>query len=92
MAAFNAIVIGLGALILSMPLAGTIAIVTFVGAYVPFIGAWIGGAFAWPSRSPAGETAASVVAVIVLLANGMLQQIVQPIAFGARLSSTRSWS
>ena len=32
-----------------------------------------------------GETAAIVMAVIVLLANGMLQQIVQPIAFGATL-------
>lgn len=85
-AAFNAVVIGLGALILGVPLAGTIAVVTFVGAYVPFIGAWVGGAFAVAlALAGQGETAAIVMAVVVLLANGMLQQIVQPIAFGATL-------
>ena len=85
-AAFNAIVIGLGALILGVPLAGTIAVVTFVGAYVPFIGAWVGGAFAVAlALAGQGETEAILMAVIVLLANGILQQIVQPIAFGATL-------
>ena len=45
-AAFNAIVVGLGAVILGVPLAGTIAVVVFVTAYVPFIGAFVSGAFA----------------------------------------------
>ena len=45
-AAFNAVVIGGAALILGVPLAGTIAVVTFVGAYVPFVGAWVAGGFA----------------------------------------------
>ena len=45
-AAFNAILIGGAALILGVPLAGTIAVVTFVGAYVPFVGAWVAGGFA----------------------------------------------
>jgi predicted PurR-regulated permease PerM len=45
-AAFNGIVVGLAALILGVPLAGTIAVVTFVTAYVPFIGAFVAGAFA----------------------------------------------
>ena len=45
-AAFNAILIGGAALILGVPLAGTIAVVTFVGAYIPFVGAWVSGAFA----------------------------------------------
>jgi predicted PurR-regulated permease PerM len=40
-AAFNAIPIGGAALILGVPLAGTIAVVTFVGAHVPFVGAWV---------------------------------------------------
>jgi putative heme transporter len=85
-AGFNAAVIGLGAWILGVPLAGTIAVVTFVGAYVPFIGAWVGGAFAVAlALAGQGETAAIVMAVIVFLANGALQQIVQPIAFGATL-------
>jgi putative heme transporter len=85
-AGFNAIVIGLGALILGVPLAGTIAVVTFVCAYVPFLGAWTAGGFAvLLALADQGESAALAMAVIVLLANGALQQIVQPIAFGATL-------
>ena len=38
-AAFNGVVIGLAAWIVGVPLAGTIAVVTFVAAYVPFVGA-----------------------------------------------------
>ena len=50
-AAFNALLIGGAALILGVPLAGTIAVVTFVGAYIPFVGAWVAGGFAVLSRS-----------------------------------------
>ena len=39
-AAFNAVVVTLGALILGVPLVGTIAAVTFIGAYIPYLGAW----------------------------------------------------
>ena len=45
-AAFNGVLIGGTALILGVPLAGTIAVVTFVGAYVPYLGAWVAGGFA----------------------------------------------
>ena len=45
-AAFNAVVVGLAALVLGVPLAGTIGIVTFVTAYVPYVGAFVAGAFA----------------------------------------------
>jgi predicted PurR-regulated permease PerM len=85
-AAFNAVVVGVGALILDVPLAGTIAVVVFVTAYIPFIGAFISGAFAVLIALASGGTDTAVIMlVIVLLANGMLQQIVQPIAFGATL-------
>jgi putative heme transporter len=85
-AVFNAVVVGLGALILDVPLAGTIAVVTFVLAYIPFIGAFVSGAFAVIlALGSEGTQTALVMLVIVLLANGMLQNIVQPIAFGATL-------
>ena len=85
-AAFNAVVVGLGALLLGVPLAGTIAVVTFVTAYVPFIGAFVAGAFAVViALGTEGSTTALIMLVIVILANGMLQQIVQPVAFGATL-------
>lgn len=86
-ALFNAVVIGGGALILGVPLAGTIAVVTFVGAYVPFLGAWVAGFFAVALAIAGTDTqTAAAMAVIALLANGLLQQIVQPIAFGATLA------
>jgi predicted PurR-regulated permease PerM len=85
-ASFNAIVVGLGALALSVPLAGTIAVVTLVTAYIPFIGAVISGAFAVVIALGAeGSQTAVIMLVIVILANGLLQNIVQPIAFGATL-------
>jgi putative heme transporter len=85
-AAFNGIVVGLAALVLDVPLAGTIAVVTFVTAYVPFIGAFVSGAFAVVlALASQGTTVALVMLVVVLLANGLLQNIVQPIAFGATL-------
>jgi putative heme transporter len=85
-AGFNATVVGLGALALGVPLAGTIAVVVFATAYIPFIGAVISGAFAVIIALGAeGVEAASIMLVIVILANGTLQNVVQPIAFGATL-------
>jgi len=85
-AAFNAAVVALGALILGVPLIGTIAAVTFLAAYVPYVGAWTAGAFSvLVALGGAGTDAAIGMIVVQLLANGMLQQIVQPIAMGAAL-------
>jgi len=86
-AAFNAILIGAAALILGVPLAGTIAVVTFVGAYVPFVGAWVAGAFAVLIALSTGSTSdAVIIAIVALLANGVLQQLIQPFVMGATLS------
>jgi putative heme transporter len=85
-AAFNAIVVGVGALLLGVPLAGTIAVVTFLGAYVPYLGAWTAGAFSvLMALGGSGTDAAAGMIVVQLLANGLLQQMVQPIAYGAAL-------
>jgi predicted PurR-regulated permease PerM len=85
-AAFNGLVVGLGALILGVPLAGTIAVVTLVLAYIPFIGAFVAGAFAVIiALGASGTTTALIMLVIVILANGLLQNIVQPFAMGSAL-------
>jgi predicted PurR-regulated permease PerM len=85
-AAFNAVVVGLAAWVLGVPLALTIAIVTFVTAYIPFVGAFVSGAFAVViALASEGTGVALAMLVVVLLANGTLQQIVQPLAFGATL-------
>jgi predicted PurR-regulated permease PerM len=85
-ATFNAVVIGLGALVLGVPLAGSIAVVNFVAAYIPYLGAWTAGAFTvLIALGAEGPETAAAMAVIALLANGALQQVVQPIAYGATL-------
>jgi predicted PurR-regulated permease PerM len=85
-AAFNAVVVGGAAILLDVPLAGTIAAVTFLGAYVPYLGAWGAGAFSvLIALGGAGTEAAGAMIVVQLLANGALQQLVQPIAYGAAL-------
>jgi predicted PurR-regulated permease PerM len=85
-AVFSAVLVGGGALALGVPLAGTIAVVTFIGGYVPYLGAWTAGAFSvLLALGGAGADAAAGMVVIQLLANGPLQQIVQPVAYGAAL-------
>jgi putative heme transporter len=76
----------LGALVIGVPMLGTIAIVTFLATYVPILGAWTAGIFVFAlALANQGTTAALIMAVIVFLANGPLQQIVQPVVYGATL-------
>lgn len=85
-ALFNAVVVVLGALLLGVPQLAAIAVVTFVGAYVPYLGAWGAGAFVvLIALGSEGTGAAAGMIVVQLLANGILQQLVQPIAYGAAL-------
>ncbi|HEX3264970.1 MAG TPA: AI-2E family transporter [Candidatus Limnocylindrales bacterium] len=85
-AAFNGVVVGLGALLLGVPLPGTIAAITFIAAYVPYLGAWASGAFAvLVALGGSGPDAAAAMIVVELLANGILQQLVQPFAYGSAL-------
>jgi predicted PurR-regulated permease PerM len=85
-ATFSAVLVGGGALALGIPLAGTIAVVTFIGGYIPYLGAWSAGAFSvLIALGGAGPEAAGGMIVIQLLSNGPLQQIVQPVAYGAAL-------
>jgi predicted PurR-regulated permease PerM len=85
-AAFSAVIVGIGALIIGVPLAATIAIVTFLGGYIPYIGAWTAGAFAvLIALGGSGTEAAIAMAIVALAANGVLQQMVQPLAMGAAL-------
>lgn len=85
-AAFNGVVVGLASLALGVPLAGTIGVVTFITAYVPYIGAFVAGGFAVVIALGAnGTSTALAMLVVVILANGLLQNIVQPFAMGSAL-------
>lgn len=58
-------------------------------AGVSVVGAWTAGIFTvLITLGAEGPETAALMALIVLLANGILQQIVQPIAYGATLGPT----
>jgi predicted PurR-regulated permease PerM len=83
---FSATIVGIGAIVLGVSLPGTIFAVTFLGGYVPYLGAWAAGFFAiLIALGSSGPETAAAMAVIALLANGALQQLVQPVAYGTAL-------
>ena len=85
-AAFNAAVVSLGALLLDVPMIGTLAVVTFVTAYVPYLGAVVAGFFVVIVALGAQGAAVAVAMLIVfLLANGLLQNLLQPVVMGSAL-------
>ncbi|WP_259312676.1 AI-2E family transporter [Capillimicrobium parvum] len=85
-ALYNAGVVVAGAALFGVPLLGTIAVVTFLAAYVPYLGAWSAGVFVvLVALGAKGPDAAIAMIVVQLLANGVLQQLVQPFAYGAAL-------
>jgi predicted PurR-regulated permease PerM len=83
----NAAVVGVGALLLGVPLAGPIAIVTFITSYIPFFGAFFSGAFAvLIALGAKGIGVAVAMLAIVLLSQNTLQNLLQPFAFGRALA------
>ncbi len=82
----NALVVGIGAVVLGTPLAAVLAVVMLFTNYIPFIGAFIGGAFAvLIAFAGGGGSDALVMLILVLVANGPGQWVVQPLALGASL-------
>lgn len=82
----NAAVVAVGAWALGVPLVATIALVTFVTSYVPYLGAFVAGAFAvLIAYGSGGLGVALAMVAIVLLANNTIQNLVEPFAFGNRL-------
>jgi putative heme transporter len=82
----NGVVVGLGALLFGVPLAGPVAIVTFVTSYIPFFGAFFAGAFAvLIALGAKGLSVALAMLAITLLANNTLQNLLEPVAFGRTL-------
>ncbi|MDQ2699723.1 MAG: AI-2E family transporter, partial [Actinomycetota bacterium] len=85
-AAFGAVVVGIGSVIIGVPYIGAIVAVTFIAGYIPYIGAWAAGAFTvLLALGSDGMTAAAAMVFVQLLANGVLQQFIQPFAMGAAL-------
>jgi predicted PurR-regulated permease PerM len=71
-------IVGGAMLLLGLPLAFTIAIVTLVTSYVPYIGAIFSGAFAFLIALGAGGMGdAVIVLMVVLVAQNLVQTVVQ---------------
>jgi putative heme transporter len=82
----NSAVVGLGAVVLGVPLALPIAIVTFVTSYIPFFGAFFAGAFAvLIALGAQSVSVALAMLTITLLTNNTLQNLLEPVAFGRTL-------
>ena len=85
-AAFNAVVVGLAALIVGRAARGDDRRRDVRGRLRPVLGAWVAGAFAvLIALGTVGTDAALVMALAALLGNSVLQQLIQPFVMGATL-------
>lgn len=81
-----ATVVGVAALALGLPLVLTIVVVTFVGGFIPYIGAVVGGALAvLVALGSEGLVAGLVMLGVVLVANLLIENLVEPAVTGRTL-------
>ena len=86
MSAIVSVVIGLASLLLGLPLVFTIMVVNFVGGYIPYIGAFLGGGLAViVALGEGGLAEATVMLVVVLASNLLLENFVEPRVMGGSL-------
>ena len=86
MSAIVALVVGLAALLMGLPLVFTIVVVNFIGGYIPYVGAFLGGGLAVIiALGDGGLAKAAVMLVVVLAANLALENLVEPKVMGRTL-------
>jgi len=86
-ALMNGAVIGLVALVLGVPAAAAIGVVNFFGAYVPYLGAFFGGAFAvLMALGEGGVGLALVMLAVAVGVNMVLENLLQPVLLGDSLN------
>ena len=79
----DALFIGIGLLLLGVPLVLPLAVLTFLGGFVPIIGAFVAGAFAvLVALVSVGFTKALIVLAIVVLVQQIEGNVLQPIIQG----------
>ncbi len=83
----SSVTVYLGALILGVPLAGSIALVTFITSFIPYLGAFIAGAFAVLLAIGEGGVPLGLgILAFVILANAVVESLVTPLAIGSSLN------
>ncbi len=86
MSAIVSVVIGIASLLLGLPLVFTIVVVNFIGGYIPYIGAFVGGGLAvLIALGDGGLGEAAVMLAVVLAANLALENFVEPKVMGRTL-------
>ena len=86
MSAIVSLFIGVAALLLGLPLVFTIVVVNFIGGYIPYIGAFLGGGLAVIiALGDGGLPEAAIMLVVVLAANLALENFVEPKVMGRTL-------
>ena len=86
MSAIVAVFIGLVALLLGLPLVFTIMVVNFIGGYIPYIGAFLGGGLAViVALGEGGLDVAAVMLIVVVASNLLLENFVEPKVMGRTL-------
>jgi predicted PurR-regulated permease PerM len=79
-------VVGLAALLMGLPMVPTLTAVTFVGGYIPYIGAFIGGLVAVVvAIAEKGFAAGILMLLVVLVANLLVENMVDPHVTGHTL-------
>ncbi|MEQ4523755.1 AI-2E family transporter [Nocardioides kribbensis] len=83
----DAIGIGIGLLVLGVPLALPLAVITFLAAFVPVVGAVVAGALAAVvALATQGLTTALIVVGLVLVVQQLEGNVLQPLLMGKTLS------
>ena len=86
MSAIVAAVVGLASLLLGLPLVFTIVVANFIGGYIPYIGAFLGGGLAViVALGDGGLDVAVLMLIVVLAANLLLENFVEPRVMGRTL-------
>ena len=86
MSAIVSVVIGLASLLLGLPLVFTIIVVNFIGGYIPYIGAFLGGGLAVIiALGDGGLGKAAIMLLVVLASNLALENFVEPKVMGRTL-------
>ncbi len=86
MSAIVAVFIGLVALLMGLPLIFTIIVANFIGGYIPYIGAFLGGGLAViVALGDGGMDKAVIMLLAVLASNLLLENFVEPKVMGRTL-------
>ena len=86
MSAIVSVVVGIASFLLGLPLVLTIVVVNFIGGYIPYIGAFLGGGLAViVAYGEGGIGLAAVMLLVVLAANLLLENFVEPRVMGRTL-------